>query len=295
MFALEDVLLEKQVISNRREIDWPTVEYYKYFVIRKYTDFQCDQKAFQSFKKHYNDRLRKFQNRRQPVDLDPLKDLLHQARDGLVRSTLQAPPSQASVAPPPSLQAPFISDNLKLVCELLSKFIAYFKVEFRDLKQQVLANVAEQRPEGGCAAQGWCASTPDLYKQVIQSVSSKRPFVRARQRVALCTLYISGLTAPKLLGLTVRHLKELRQSAQVGSTTFTSPLRLRVQPSEAIKLVACIIEELDILISDVSDDTRAFRAHSHSVNPCPRESLVKELNNILGHFKLSTKSWRTMP
>ena len=52
MFALEDVLLEKQVISNRREIDWPTVEYYKYFVIRKYTDFQCDQKAFQSFKKH---------------------------------------------------------------------------------------------------------------------------------------------------------------------------------------------------------------------------------------------------
>ena len=52
MFALEDVLLEKQVISNRREIDWPTVEYYKDFVIRKYTDFQCDQKAFQSFKKH---------------------------------------------------------------------------------------------------------------------------------------------------------------------------------------------------------------------------------------------------
>ena len=53
------------------------------------------------------------------------------------------------MAPPPSLQAPFSSDNLKLVCELLSKLIAYFKVEFRDLKQQVLANVAEQRPEGG--------------------------------------------------------------------------------------------------------------------------------------------------
>ena len=65
-----------------------------------------------------------------------------------------------------------------------------------------------------------------------------------------------------------------------------------MQPSEAIELVASLLEELDILISDVSDETTAFRALSHSVSPCPRESLTKELNQILGNFQLSTKSWR---
>lgn len=33
----------------------------------------------------------------------------------------------------------------------------------------------------------------NLYKQVLQSVESKRPVARARQRVALCILYITGL------------------------------------------------------------------------------------------------------
>ena len=328
LFTLEEFLLENLVISNRRELEWNIVEYYKNLVIRDLPgDFKLDKKQFLSFTKNYNQRRRIFEKYKHNIDLDPLKVLLRQARDAATTTTESAstPQTGCPCKNPkagakhqtrtefgglhPTGLRPFDTDK---VCGLLSKLIdevadlkvehcdlkkgiADLNVEFRDLKQQVLANVAEQRPEGGCAAQGWCASTPDLYKQVIQSVSSKRPFVRARQRVALCTLYISGLTAPKLLGLTVRHLKELRQSAQVGSTTFTSPLRLRVQPSEAIKLVACLIEELDILISDVSDDTRAFRAHSHSVNPCPRESLVKELNNILGHFKLSTKSWRTMP
>ena len=138
------------------------------------------------------------------------------------------------------------------------------------------------------------ASASHLTHQVIQSVGSKRPFVRARQRVALCILYISGFTIANLQRLTVGHLKQLRQFAHGASAaTLTAPFRLRVHPSEAIELVASLREELDILISDVSDETTAFRALSHSVSPCSRESLTKELNKRLGHFQLSTKSWRS--
>ena len=137
------------------------------------------------------------------------------------------------------LQAPFDSEK---VCKLLSKLVdevADLKVEFRDLKQQVLANVPsrgeyglrqprvdgvfhtpsiEQAPvvaeptspaskavKAGAKhqAESTTESARSLYNQVLQSVGSKRPFVRARQRVALCTLYISGLTIPNLLRLTV--------------------------------------------------------------------------------------------
>ena len=232
----------------------------------------------------------------------------------------------ASVAEQPSLQATLGSDK---VCELLYRLVSEvadlkvelsdLKVEFRDLKQLVLANepsrgeygLRQPRVEGvfqtpsieqapvvaeptspASKADSTTESARSLYNQVLQSVSSKRPFVRARQRVALCTLYISGLTIPNLLRLTVCHLKQLRQFAHGGSATFTAPLRLRVQPSEAIELIASLIEELDIIISDVSNETTAFRAKLHSVSPCSQAALTLELNQILGHFQLSTKLWR---
>ena len=344
LFTLEEFLLENLVISNRRELEWHIVEYYKNLVIRDLQgSFQLDKKQFLSFTKNYNQRRRIFEKYKHTVDLDPLKVLLRQARDVATTTTESASTPQTGCpgashlsAPQPApfgvsqpLQAPFDTDK---VCELLSKLIdevadlkvehcdlkkgiADLKVElcdlkvvFSDLKQVVLANVAEQRPEKGFQTPGGesshhLASTTEYEAtrveglhvlQIINGVTSKRPFVRARQRVALCILYISGLTIPNLLRLTVCHLKQLRQFAHGGSATFTDPFRLRVPPSEAIKLVANLIAELDILVSDVSDETTAFRAHSHSVRPCPRESLAKELNQILGHFKLSTKSWRTM-
>ena len=114
---------------------------------------------------------------------------------------------------------PFDSEK---VCKLLSKLVdevADLKVEFRDLKQQVLANLPsrgeyglrqprvddvlpsiEQAPvvaehtSPASKAESTTESARSLYNQVLQSVGSKRPFVRARPRVALCTLYISGFT-----------------------------------------------------------------------------------------------------
>ncbi|MCV6622992.1 MAG: hypothetical protein OIF51_14715 [Cellvibrionaceae bacterium] len=352
LFTLEEFLLENRVISNRRELEWNIVEYYKNLVIRDLSgDFKLDKKQFLSFTKNYNQRRRIFEKYKHNIDLDPLKVLLRQARDApstpqtgalhqaaertsptsqtgapyqAVEQTRPRPPAEqpSGDAERPSgevpLQAPFDSEK---VCKLLSKLVdevADLKVEFRDLEQQVLANLPsrgeyglrqprvddvlpsiEQAPvvaehtSPASKAESTTESARSLYNQVLQSVGSKRPFVRARQRVALCTLYISGFTIANMQRLTVGHLKQLRQFAHGGCATAPFPLRLL--PSVSIELVASIIVELDIIISDVSNETPAFRTHPIKARHCPRESLTKELNQILGSFQLSTQSWRAMP
>ena len=147
------------------------------------------------------------------------------------------------------------------------------------------------KPEPAAPSQDFCsrvAELPDL-KLLLQSITSKRPFARARQRVALCTLYIGGLTVPNLLSLTVRHLKQLRQFAHSGSGT--APLRLRLPPSTAQDLLACLREELDTLIGDLPDEAPAFRNFDR---PCSRNTLTRELNRILQPWKLSTILFRTL-
>ena len=54
------------------------------------------------------------------------------------------------------------------------------------------------------------------FKAVLQSVTSKRPFAKARQQVALSVLYISGVKVSKLLILEVRHLKTISQFVKEG-------------------------------------------------------------------------------
>ena len=59
LFTLEEFLLENRVISNRRELEWNIVEYYKNLVIRDLSgDFKLDKKQFLSFTKNYNQRRR---------------------------------------------------------------------------------------------------------------------------------------------------------------------------------------------------------------------------------------------
>ena len=78
MFALESVLLEKKVIRNIKQLDWPIVENYKNYVVRYHPYFTLDYKQFKSFMKNYTHRRMKLQNRKQPVDFEPLKDLLRE-------------------------------------------------------------------------------------------------------------------------------------------------------------------------------------------------------------------------
>ena len=340
LFALENILVEKRIVNSLREVDWETVEYYIQSVLTDYPDFKLDSQQLKSFKRKYLLNKRRHSNRREPMYLDKLTHLLRQARDGLgggvtesasttESGLVQSGLRQPSVTEQPSMQATL---GVEKVCELLYKLVsevADLKVEFRDLKQQVLANlpsrgeyglrqprvdgvfqtpsieqapvVAEHTSPASKAvkagAKQQAESTTEyarsLYNQVLQSVGSQRPFVRARQRVALCILYISGFTIANLQRLTVGHLKQLRQFAHGGCDTAPFPLRL--QPSVSIELVASILVELDIIISDVSNETPAFRTHPIKARHCPRESLTKELNQILGSFQLSTQSWRAMP
>lgn len=124
-----------------------------------------------------------------------------------------------------------------------------------------------------------CASTPDLYKQVLQSVESKRPFARARQRVALCLLYLTGCNVSKLLTMEVSHLKQLRDSTDAGEVLRSYTGRFVQGANE---LVADISPDLNLLIAALPDNSPALRANTNSKRPCARAALTLELNRILG-------------
>ena len=211
----------------------------------------------------------------------------------------------------------------------LKQGIADLNVELCDLKQVILAqrlasvpNVADRsvastpradatdiepapvsvpeqpRPKGAGlpkavvqSGSGTAQPATNLYKQVLQSVESKRPIARARQRVALCILYITGLNASKLPTLQVSHLKQLRDSADAVEILRSYTGRI-VQ--DANELVADIYPDLDILIATLPDNSPALRAKLHSASPCSQAALTLELNQILRNFQLSTKSWRCL-
>lgn len=305
MFTLEDVLLETQVISNRYELDWPTVEYYKDFVIRKYPDFQCDQydqKAFISFKKYYKKRRSKFLNRRWPVYLDPLKDLLRLAAEQKV-----APEAEYSmVVDQPPLW--YELQQVKKKVSVLQKEVSDLKKqvqEVSDLKNEVsvLRSELQHRPDGGAdhtrmgfdgdLTQDAARASHQDYKLIVQSVTSKHSFIRARQRVALCILYISGLNITKLLSLTVADLCQIPIFVDGNATPTFMEDMLLLPPSEASDLLEDLQEEIDILIDDCPDDAPAFR-NVKSSQPCRPDVFTHSLNQILEPWKLSTKSFRTL-
>ena len=137
---------------------------------------------------------------------------------------------------------------------------------------------------------------PDL-KPVLQSVNSntvtsKRPFARARQRVALLVLYITGWNVSKLLTLQVRHLKQLRQQRPTGVSQppTLSGVPVRCEALQAQELITYLIDDMDLLMVDCSDNTPVFRAFSYSTRPCTRAGFTNELNLILSPWKLTTKS-----
>ena len=174
--------------------------------------------------------------------------------------------------------------------------------------EQQRATLARSRP--GAAHQGDTArpSLPD-FKAILQSVESPRPFIRARQRVALLVLYIEGLKLSQLLTLDVRHLKELR--AVKGGAKHLAEDAQGVKPAlaqgETLALRASLYDlgeakdildddalgiatDLEMLIGDYPDSTPAFRAKAHSARSCTREGLTRELNHTLSKWKCSTKS-----
>ena len=290
MFTLEEFLLENHMISNRRELDWDIVEYYKNFVIRNFPGyFQLDKKQFASFTKNYNKTRKIFEKYRNTVDLEPLNILLRQARDVALGIPPSMPPRADELSKMLELQSQVLTDVNKALRQGIADLkqgIADLNVELCDLKilAQRLASVPnvadrsvastpradatdiepapvsvpEQPRRAGLpkavvqSGSGAAQPATNLYKQVLQSVESKRPIARARQRVALCILYITGLNASKLPTLQVSHLKQLRDSADAVEILRSYTGRI-VQ--DANELVADIYPDLDILIATLPDNS----------------------------------------
>ena len=401
MFALESYLLEKKVIQNIQDIkqlDWEIVENYRNILLIDHPHFTLEKKQLKSFIKHYKDRRKELETRKQPMDLEPVKQLMREYDAAPAPSTVAPaarprPPAELIQAdrPASSLLMSEIADMRSLVhahkcaCTQLMSEIADMRSqlmsEIADMRSQLMSEMRELRSEcvemrstltlslaPGAAHQleqhrprppaellqpaqaqlerpgakhlleqqraslarsrpGAAqhtrpeaeASRPSLpdFKAILQSVESPRPFIRARQRVALLVLYLEGLKLSQLLTLDVRHLKELRavkagdqaEAAQGVKAVWAEPTQgetLGLRPSfgslratldglgEAKDILdddaLGIATDLEILIGDYPDSTPAFRAKAHSARPSTRPGLTSELNQILSKWNCSTKS-----
>ena len=420
MFALESYLLEKKVIQNIQDIkqlDWEIVENYRNILLIDHPHFTLEKKQLKSFIKHYKDRRKELETRKQPMDLEPVKQLMREYDAAPAPSTVAPaarprPPAELIQPdrPASSLLMSEIADMRSLVhahkcaCTQLMSEIADMRSqlmsEIADMRSQLMSEMRELRSEcvemrstltlslaPGAAhqleqhrprppaellqpAQAQAlrprppaellqpaqaqlerpgakhqleqqraslarsrpgaaqhtrpeaeASRPSLpdFKAILQSVESPRPFIRARQRVALLVLYLEGLKLSQLLTLDVRHLKELRavkagaldqaEAAQGVKAVWAPPTQgetLGRRPSfgslratldglgEAKDILdddaLGIATDLEILIGDYPDSTPAFRAKAHSARPSTRPGLTSELNQILSKWNCSTKS-----
>ena len=93
MFALESYLLEKKVIQNIQDIkqlDWEIVENYRNILLIDHPHFTLEKKQLKSFIKHYKDRRKELETRKQPMDLEPVKQLMRE---------YDAAPAPSTVAP----------------------------------------------------------------------------------------------------------------------------------------------------------------------------------------------------
>lgn len=144
-------------------------------------------------------------------------------------------------------------------------------------KSQV-EDLKARRPQTPCHYQ--------LVVQILRSVDSQNTFIRARQRVALCILLISGFNIPKLRSLKVADLKHL---LRFGTPLMTA--RPIFEESDTQHLLAGLREELNILIGGLPEEAPAFRRFK-SEKAVSRAGLTNELNKILSPWKLSTKLLR---
>ena len=131
MFALESYLLEKNVIQNIKELDWQIVESYRNYVLRDHPHFKLEKKQMKSFIKHYQDRCKELQNRKQPLDLEPLKHLLREyAPTGF-------PPAEPALDLRTSLRSARSFNSL--VGQLMS--------EIADMRSQLMSEIADMRSQ----------------------------------------------------------------------------------------------------------------------------------------------------
>ena len=360
MFALESYLLEKKVIQNIQDIkqlDWEIVENYRNILLIDHPHFTLEKKQLKSFIKHYKDRRKELETRKQPMDLEPVKQLMREYDAAPAPSTVAPaarprPPAELIQPdrPASSLLMSEIADMRSLVhahkcaCTQLMSEIADMRSqlmsEIADMRSQLMSEMRELRSEcvemrsttkrpstGGApdfaqvqrtsfvgrggvglltprpkgdpgaahqlepqrASLAWSRPSLPDFKAILQSVESPRPFIRARQRVALLVLYIEGLKLSQLLTLDVRHLKDLKELRAVkGGWKSLDGLGEAKDILEDDAL--SIATDLEILIGDYPDSTPAFRAKPHSARPCTREGLTRELNHTLSKWKCSTKS-----
>lgn len=133
------------------------------------------------------------------------------------------------------------------------------------------------------------------------------PFSRARKRVALLILYLTGMRLSSLLLMTVHDLKSLMNFADTGQGTLRVPgvnnrHELKdtiILPPTAQPLVASRRDDLSLLIASQADDQNAFRRFYRGKYVTQRRDLfTKELNRILGvvgiksNKRLTTHSFR---
>ena len=153
-------------------------------------------------------------------------------------------------------------------------------------KSQV-EDLKARRPQTPCHYQ--------LVVQILRSLNSQNTsaggrastaFIRARQRVALCILLISGFNIPKLRSLKVADLKHL---LRFGTPLMTA--RPIFEESDTQHLLAGLREEIKILIGGLPEEAPAFRRFK-SEKAVSRAGLTNELNKILSPWKLSTKLLR---
>lgn len=298
MFAIESYLLEKKVIQNIKQLDWKIVEKYRNRLLIDHPHFKLEKKQMKSFIKHYNDRLHKLQNRRQPVDLDPLKDLLREydaahvpGSEVALRATTLGTAEVTLLMSEISEMRSMLMSEIAEMRSLLMSEIAEMRSSFRLLANPPQAASHRQAEESIPIASfdTLDRSRPSIadVKAILQSLDSfsPRPFIRARQRVALLVLWISGRKVSQLLTLEVRHLKQLREFA-VREGCDAQELVADLLEDEALGLA----QDLEILIGDYPDSTPAFRSKAHSARPSTRPGFTNELNHILSKWKYSTKS-----
>ena len=188
-----------------------------------------------------------------------------------------------------------VKSELKQVKSELKQVKSELKQVMAELKQ-VRAELQVEpkvRPEANRLTKSQVLEGEDLppsnYKlvvQILRSVSSRNTFIRARKRVALCLLYLSGLNISKLCRLKVADLKDL---LQIGSAAEL--LAQGARPTESETLLATLREELNILIANFPPEAPAFR-NFKSDKPFSRAAFTNELNQLLSPWKLNTKLMR---
>lgn len=143
------------------------------------------------------------------------------------------------------------------------------------------------------------------YEAALKCVTSKKPFIKARDRVALLLLYITGIKVASLLLFTVSDLKTLRQFAKTGEGQLRIPSHKRTDTREdflplppiAKQLVTDRLEDIDFLIDHHSDETPVFHTEEQK-KVLRRDVLNRNINEILKEAsrqlnkKLQTHSFR---